>query len=243
MKETARIYVWWPRLNKDITKISEMCNRCQLFKENFPQRLLHHWPVACTVGEMVHVDLAGPIHQVHWLILVDAYSKWPEIARLNNTTSKALLTALECIFNHLGYPRNLITDNGPQFVSHEFNQYCDRHGITHIYTPPSNGIAERFVRTFKNAIRGFPRTEIQTQLTNFLIAYRNTPHPTTKQTPAMRYLGRKIRRPLDLLHEKSAFRTTHYPVQPDLRKGDLVWVRTPPSIPNPRWEKVYFRRN
>ncbi|CAK9290821.1 unnamed protein product [Gordionus sp. m RMFG-2023] len=57
-------------------KNQETCDRCQQF--NAPWILFHNWPVAHTVGEMVRVDLAGPLHNVHWLILVDAYSKWPE---------------------------------------------------------------------------------------------------------------------------------------------------------------------
>ena len=50
-----------------------------------------------------------------------------------------------------------MTDNGPQFTSDEFSHFLKQNGVKHIrcspYHPASNGLAERFVRTFKQAMK------------------------------------------------------------------------------------------
>ena len=52
-----------------------------------------------------------------WLILIDAYSKWPEIYAMSVTTAQAMIQQLHKIFTEHGLPELLITDNGPQFVT------------------------------------------------------------------------------------------------------------------------------
>nr|VZI02227.1 unnamed protein product [Spirometra erinaceieuropaei] len=39
-----------------------------------------------------HIDFAGPLNGVSYLILVDTYSKWPESAPLNPATTSATTT-------------------------------------------------------------------------------------------------------------------------------------------------------
>ena len=87
---------------------------------------------------------------------VDAHSKWPEVVTMSATTSQHTIDALRSLFSHYGLPEQLASDNGPQFTSAEFAQFLKDHGIKHIlsapYHPSSNGLAERFVRTFKRAM-------------------------------------------------------------------------------------------
>ena len=80
------------------------------------------------------------------------------------------------------------------------------NGIKHTrcapYHPSSNGLAERFVQTLKNALRrtkDIGRT-FQHRLAVFLLAYRTTPHATTNVAPCELLMNRKIRTRLDLLH-------------------------------------------
>ena len=109
-----------------------------------------------------------------FLIVVDAFSKWPEIIDMTSTTASSTIKVLREIFSTHGLPEQLVTDNGPQFVSSEFSDFCKANGIKHFrvapYHPASNGLAERMVQTFKQAMRrssndGLP---VNHRIANFL---------------------------------------------------------------------------
>ena len=93
-----------------------------------------------------------------YLIVVDAYSKWPEVIRMSSSTSTSQTTnVLLSLFSRHGLPDKLVSDNGPQFTPDEFKECITNCGILHIkiapYHPQTNGEAERFVQTFKNFIK------------------------------------------------------------------------------------------
>lgn len=115
------------------------------------------------------------------------------------TTTTKTLEVLRQLFASFGFPEQVVSDNGPQFVSEEFRQFMQGNGIRHIryapYHPASNGLVERFVRTFKEAMKAGKHD----RLANFLLSYRTTPHTTTQQTPCSLFLGRAVRTHLDLL--------------------------------------------
>ena len=79
------------------------------------------------------------------------------------------------------------------------------NGVKHIlcspYHPSSNGLAERFVKTFKQAMRAGENSGIPVsqRLHNFLLGYRSTSHATTNRTPSSLFLQREVRTRLDLL--------------------------------------------
>ena len=92
-----------------------------------------------------------------YLVVVDAYSKWMEVIMMTSTTSERTITELRKLFAAHGLPEQLVSDNGPQFTSVEFDVFLKANGIRHICSAPyhsqSNGEAERFVQTFKNAMK------------------------------------------------------------------------------------------
>ena len=104
---------------------------------------------------------------------------------MTSTTSAKVITELRRIFSTYSLPQQLVSDNGPQFVSAEFTQFLKENGVKHIrcspYHPASNGLAERFIQSFKKAVNvGEKRsTQLQQSLAEFLLTYRVTPHATT----------------------------------------------------------------
>jgi len=177
-----------------------------------------------------------------WLLVIDAFSKWPEIHCMESTTAEATIKHLRQIFVTHGLPHQIISDNGPQFVSTTFEKFCEARGIQHTktapYSPRTNGEAERLVQTFKNAIdKSDPHTstEIQEALVDFLAKYRSTPHTATNQTPSDMLNNHQMRTILDLLHPCNSEATksqqhqkADYDVHTQLNKfkvGDLVWAR------------------
>ena len=90
-------------------------------------------------------------------MIVDAHSKWPEVLEMPCTSAAKTITALRKLFASYGLPEQVVSDNGPQFTSEEFQSFMKNNGIKHIhcalYHPSSNGAIERFNLTFKQALK------------------------------------------------------------------------------------------
>ena len=112
--------------------------------------------------------------------------------------------------------------------------------IKHIFTPPynpaSNGIAERAVQTFKNAMRNSEgEGKIQKRINKFLLRYRLTPHTSTGISPGVELMSRTIRSGLDCLRPTTVLEVTERSTK--FETGETVfavdfrskgtWVETP----------------
>ncbi|XP_041820347.1 uncharacterized protein K02A2.6-like [Chelmon rostratus] len=204
MKEIARSYFWWPGLDAAIEEKAKSCPDCQKLR-NLPQLApLHPWEWPEEPWQRVHIDFAGPVEGRMFLVVVDAHSKWPEAIIMQETSTERTIEELRLIFSRFGLPQQLVSDNGPQLVSKEFKAFMEENGIHHItsapYHPATNGLAERFVQTMKHALKsGQGRRSLNQRLSAFLLSYRNTPHATTKVSPASALFNRQLRTRLDLL--------------------------------------------
>ena len=120
--------------------------------------------------------------------MVDSHSKWLEVEIRPSITSTATVEKLRDMFSHYGLPDQLVSDNGPQFMSNEFSQFKRLKGIKHSlvapYHPRSNEQAERFVQTFKQYFKAEGMHNIKQNLARFLFSYRTTPNSMTGHTPA-----------------------------------------------------------
>ena len=92
-----------------------------------------------------------------WLILVDASTKWPEVVQISSTSSERSIEVLRSLFSRYRIPRIIVSDNGTQFTSELFTQFCKRNGNHHKLSAPhhpsTNGEAEQLVQTSKSSIK------------------------------------------------------------------------------------------
>ena len=155
---------------------------------------------------------------------------------MRSATSASTIKALRSIFCRFGLPRQLVSDNGRRFVSVEFRSFLKDNGIRQItsapYHPASNGLAERFVRTFKKALKAGRGLDLDLLIDRFLMSYRNSPHATTGETPSCLLLKRRMRTRLDLLRPSVENRVEdkqlQFPRGRDMTfdRGDSVLART-----------------
>ena len=140
---------------------------------------------------------------------------------MNKTSSGQTITALREMFARNGLPRELVSDNRPQFTVQEFLQFMTTNGIRHIttspYHPANNGAAKRFVQTVKRALYtgGMDGTLLEKTLALFLLHYRNTSHPTTGVLPSSLFLHRVLRTreiPTPQINFRSLHALHHHPV-------------------------------
>lgn len=209
MKMLARGFIWWPGLDKAVEDYVRTCRVCQVVQPAMQPVPLHPWPYPSKVWQRLHVDFAMK-GQFNFLVLVDAYSKWVEVWLMNSTTTSQMVSKLRNVFAAYGFPDEIVSDNGPQFVSQEFEHFLAKNNIKHTRTPPyhpiSNGAAERLVQTTKRALLkqllsdvAQNRESVQTGLDSFLMSYRNTPHSVTGSTPAQLFLKRQPKTKLSFL--------------------------------------------
>ena len=199
MKAIARGYAYWPGMDKYIEGIVKDCPKCQLAGKGPPRENPIPWPETKKPWSRVHVDFAGPINGVTYLVLVDSHSKWPEVMTMPSTSASATISALDKIFSTHGLPETIVSDNGTQFTSAQFNEYCKSHAIEHIRSPPyhpqSNGQAEKFVNPLKRVLLKIKEEGgTEESIRRFLITYRTSIHPKLNgKSPAEVLMGRTIR--------------------------------------------------
>ena len=89
--------------------------------------------------------------------MVNAHSKWPEVIEMKSTTAERTVHVMRMVFARNGLCTQIVSDNGVQFCSDIFTKFMKDNGILHIksapYNPSTNGLAERFVGTFKSSMR------------------------------------------------------------------------------------------
>lgn len=238
MKSVARSFFWWPGLDRDIEQLGRSCESCMEMSNDPKTMNVHPWLPTSRPFQRIHVDYAGPIEGGNMLlVVVDSYSKWPEICVTKSTTSQSTIVLLRSIFARWGVPEEIVSDNGPQFSSGEFAEFTAHLNIRHKrgapYHPATNGLAERFVQTAKKALKASQADAedigLSYRLDRFLLAYRNAPHSTTGESPANLMLGRSLRTRLDCVRPEVL--SKQHDIAPatvgvrDFEIGALVWVR------------------
>ena len=136
MKSIARSYVWWNGMDKAIENVAQACLPCQAVKASPPVAPLHPWLWPNSPWTRIHMDFAGPFQGRMFFIVVDAHSKWPEVVEMTTTTTANTLKALRKMFAQYGLPEQMVSDNGPQFVSAELATFAKKNGIKHIRCAP-----------------------------------------------------------------------------------------------------------
>ena len=148
----------------------------------------------------------------YFLVIVDAHTKWIEVLPTKDISSSATISMMRHVFSHFGLPMTLVTDNGTNFCSKEFELFLSKNGIRHItsapYQPSTNGQAENSVKILKMFLKHCNGEDWKSKLDKFLFQYRVTPHQTTGVSPAELMFGRKLRTVLDLVHPGKYLPTT-----------------------------------
>lgn len=120
---------------------------------------------------------------------------------MSKTDSKSMIDTLREIFARFGLPNKIVSDNGPQFISAEYRDFCKRNGIKIVTSSPShpstNGAAENAVKTFKSCLLKLIKSNkinelISSIISRYLFTYRNTPHWVTGECPSTIVFGRKV---------------------------------------------------
>jgi hypothetical protein len=138
---------------KETAGVCEVCNIGKQHRDKIPKK--SNWRASEKL-ELVHADLCGPITPIshsgkrYLLVFVDDYSRKTWIYFL--VEKGETFEIFKCFKNLVEKEAQkhiccLRTDQGGEFTSNEFNQFCLENGIkrqlTAAFTPQQNGVAER----------------------------------------------------------------------------------------------------
>ncbi|XP_018397709.1 PREDICTED: uncharacterized protein K02A2.6-like [Cyphomyrmex costatus] len=178
MKLLARSKVFWPGITADIECTVKACEACATNARSPIKCSLQPWPIPTKPWSRIHSDYAGPVNGAYYLVIVNAFSNWPEVFKSSSMTSVKTIEMLRETFARHGLCDTLVTDNGPQSTAQEFKTFCEQSGVEHIltapYYPQSNDRAKRFVDILKNGLEKATGNADQ-KLREFLTTYRFTP--------------------------------------------------------------------
>lgn len=208
MQQRLRNTCWWPGMDEAILRVVDSCEGCRVVGQpDRPEPMARRQlPEAPWID--VAIDFLGPLPSGDYLlVIIDYFSRYKEVEVMRKITAGETVDRLEKIFVRLGYPRTITLDNGRQFVSGEFEKYCNNRGIvlnkTTPYWPQENGLVERQNRSLikRLKISQALKQDWKQDLMTYLSMYYSTPHSTTGNTPSELMFGRNIRTKLPRLQD------------------------------------------
>ena len=229
--------VWHPSLSSVVADICQSCEQCQRVKvAGVAQPPITR--IKTTVPfEMCCVDLVSlprtKSGNTGCLVTVDHYSKWLSVVPISNKTAAVVTKVMKdrVLPALLRPPDKILSDNGMEFKSSQFNQLLGEYGIKHIYTtaykPSSNGLVERSNRTLIENLRsvGATASDWDTHVSKVVTLYNSSYHAELQESPCSRLLTRShkllVEGPMPD-REKDHWREGNPSFRP-FKRGHLVW--------------------
>ena len=175
-KRRARDVLYWPGMNSQISDKIAKCSICLEHQKQNTKEPMIPFRTPSKPWEMVATDLFT-WDKAEYLIIVDYHSRFFEVAKLPDTKSTTVITHTKSAFARHGIPSELISDNGPQYSSKEFELFAKQWEFKHTtvspLNPQANGLVEKAVQTVKNLLTKAKQDHRDPYLG--LLEYRNTP--------------------------------------------------------------------
>lgn len=246
----AQSTVYWPNMKNDIEKFVNNCHTCLTYRRSNSKEPIIHHEYKYLPWNKVGIDLFD-VDNKKYLIVVDYYSKYVELALLNSgSNALTVITHLKSIFARHGIPEFIVSDNGPPFSSNEFKSFINEWNINHNTSSPylsrSNGMVERAIGSIKNMLKKCKADKSDPYLA--LLAYRNTPKNTTGFSPTQLCMSRYLRTKMPVSDSQLSptlvnIDTLKNNIEKHKSYSTLYYNKHSKSLPNiEEGDKVYFKK-
>nr|XP_017221119.1 PREDICTED: uncharacterized protein LOC108197890 [Daucus carota subsp. sativus] len=202
---------YWPTIHQDSVEFVKKCKNCQLFSNVprvspvLPSSVLSPIPFA-----VWGIDIMGPFPRAkgdlrYLLVSIDYMTKWVEAKAMRTINQQDVIRFMDNILMRFGLPRVLVSDNGPQFIGSDFENYLAERGIKHkkssVAYPQGNGQVEV---TNRILLRGIEKrleeskSKWPEELPHVLWSYRTSPRTSTGETPFKLAYGTEAMLPIEV---------------------------------------------
>ena len=188
------------------------CPTCIAHSRQIDRAPMGEMPLPSSPMQIVGMDLIGPFvpsiyHNRYMLTIICHATGWAEVYPLQDKSNASVWRAFA---NHFlpqhGPPEVIISDNGCEFLSYDWQRYLQQLGIEHpritAAHPQSNGKIERFHHTFKEALSKAVKNDPASwegHIAVVLYAHRISTSTVTGYSPYFLMYGRRPRAPLSRL--------------------------------------------
>jgi hypothetical protein len=189
---------YWPKVASDAADLVQKCKGCQECARDqkqpssLTQLIQPTWPL-----QRWGLDLLGPFPPAqgnlrYVVVAVEYFSKWIEAKPLATITSVTIQKFFwQNIVCRFGVPKAITVNNGTQFDSEAFREFCDQIGtkihFASVRHPESNGLVERanmiIMTGIMKSIFNQPRGKWPDELIKVVWSHNTTMSRSTGFTP------------------------------------------------------------
>ena len=107
-KKLLREKVWFPGIDNEVQQKIKKCLACQANGPKNSPDPLHMTPLPPKPWHTLNMDFCGPLPTGEYLfVIIDAYSRFPEVEIVHSTSAKAIIPKLDRIFSTHGLPHTI----------------------------------------------------------------------------------------------------------------------------------------
>ena len=148
----ARDVFYYPGIKARIREYINSCHICNCMKSHklsYPEA--RKWPVIGSKFFRVHMDLVGPLpigkyDSKYICVFVDSFTRYTFCQALEDKSAIAVANAFANFIYRFGCPRELISDNGREFINSVIDELTKQFNVKHFtvqaYRPSANGLVE-----------------------------------------------------------------------------------------------------
>ena len=188
--------LWFPGYSTAVRAEVELCQICKHAVPDTRREPMGWIQAPTSAFSELSIDFKGPFHDSFYaLVILDLYTKWPEVFFVTSTSFQAIKKHLETFLSQWGNPKMIKTDSGPPFNGGEFRNFLKSRGIRHTpiipETPWANEV-ENLMRAIGKAytIARQNGLDYKEFIRRMLMVKRATPSVATKVSPHFAATGR-----------------------------------------------------
>ena len=220
-------------MNSEIENMVKRFPTCLTFGTRQPSEPIINHQIPNQAQTKIAVD-PFRLYEHYYLLIIDYYFKFIVIETLKKLQSSTVINKCKKVLSQFGTPKELVTDNGPEFSSHYFKSFSRTWDFEHQIIRPhfhqSNALVERTTQTIKRTLK---KAKLVNEDHYLPILFFNSKPDECGSSPADKLFNHPIRTNLLSGKPQPKPSTTNTAIEPDtqnclsnLKPGDTVRIRT-----------------